>query len=150
MSTITITRPYQWTNQALSINIYIDGEKVGNIKAGETKHYEVTAEKHKVFVKNNWGGSQPVEVDVSNNETKALRLSSFKYLVLLAPIIICAVFIIYFSIKTFFNLEQNMVLDIIIMLLLYLAFFFTFGRTHYWRLEEVGVNKDVLIAGQVV
>lgn len=148
MTTITIMRPYQWTNQAIGINVYIDDVLTGDIAVGETKDFEVKPGIHTVYVKNKWGGSLPVEVDVSNNETKALRLSSFKYLMLLSPLIISAVFIIYFSIKSFFNLEQNTVIDTLIMLLFFAIVFFTFAKKHYWRLEEVGLNKDVLKAGQ--
>lgn len=147
MSTITITRPYQWTNQAINISVYIDDKLSGDIAVGETKDFDVKPGKHSVFVKNKWGGSQPVEVEVTDNETKALRLSSFKYLVLLSPIIISAVFIIYFSIKSFFNLEQNTVIDMLTMLLFFAIVFFSFAKKYYWRLEEVGLNKDVLKAG---
>ncbi|MGV8963228.1 MAG: hypothetical protein ACOH2V_07595 [Candidatus Saccharimonadaceae bacterium] len=144
MPQITITRPYQWTNQVLSINIYIDDNQVGSIKAGESKHFEVPSGKHKVFVKNNWTGSQTQEVDMNSYDNKTFRLSSFKYLILMAPIIISAVFIIYYSIKTFFNLEQNKVVDISAMILLYAALFFMFGKKYYWKLEEVGVANNEL------
>lgn len=149
MTTITITRPYQWTNQAIGINVYIDDELSGNIAVGETKEFEVKPGKHTVYVKNKWGGSQPIEVNVGKSDTKALRLSSFKYLVLLSPLIISAVFIIYFSIKSFFNLEQNMVIDTLIMLLFFAVVFFTFAKKYYWRLEKVGLNKDGLEARQI-
>lgn len=149
MTTITITRPYQWTNYAIDINVYIDNELSGSIAVGETKDFEVKPGKRNVYVKNKWGGSQPVEVDLRRNETKALRLSSFKYFVLLSPLIISAVFIIYFSIKSFFNFEQNMVIDTLIMLLFFAIVFFGFAKNHYWKLEEVGLNKDSLKARQV-
>ena len=149
MTTITITRPYQWTNQSIGINVYIDDKLSGDIAVGETKEFEVKPGKHTVYVKNKWGGSQPVEVDVKKNETKALRLSSFKYIVLLSPLIISAVFIIYFSIKSFFSLDQNMVIDTLIMLLFFAVVFFTFAKKYYWRLEKVGLNKDGLEARQV-
>lgn len=146
MSIITITRPYQWSNQSISINVYIDDELSGEIAAGETKDFEVKPGKHAVYVKNNWGGSQPVEVEVSDNSIKALSLSSFKYVILLSPLIIIAVFIIYFSIKNFFNLSQNMVVDSIIMVLFYALVFLGFAKKHYWRLEEVAINRDALKA----
>jgi hypothetical protein len=144
MTIITITRPYQWTNQALSINVYIDDVLSGEVVVGETKDFEVKPGKHTVYVKNKWGGSLPVEVFVDRNETKALRLSSFKYLVLLSPLIISAVFIIYFSIKSLFNLEQDIMIDSLIMLLFFAIVFFGFAKNHYWRLEEVDINKDAL------
>ena len=144
MSTITITRPNQWSNQSISINVYIDDELSGEIAGGETKDFEVKPGKHTVYVKNNWGGSQPVEVDVRENNIKTLRLTSFKYVILLSPLIIIAVFIVYFSIKNFFNLRQNMVVDSIIMVLFYAIVFLGFAKKHYWRLEEVSINRDAL------
>ena len=78
-------RPYEWYNQKKNIKVFIDNEEVGAVGIDNTVHFDVSSGKHKVVLKNRLSnGSQPFEVDLSNNEDKIIRMSTFKYLWLLS------------------------------------------------------------------
>lgn len=62
ISTITITRPFEWLNQTASNNIYIDGKKMGAITPGETIHYDVLSGKHTVWQQEAHGQAAAIQL----------------------------------------------------------------------------------------
>ena len=130
-------RPESWISRATRNNIYIDGKKVGAVSVGETKHFDVTPGKHTVVLKNEYaGGSRLIEVEVDMNENKILQLSPIKYLHLIHAFspVIAAIFSAV--IIRFFNLDIKVLYLMIVILLLYLLFYFIFGRIRLWKMQE--------------
>ena len=150
MAKLTITRPYQWSKNGPNVHIYIDGEKAGFIGVEDFKVFDLSPQKHKVFVKKNWFvGSKRIEIDLSNNENKTVSISSFKYIVLTYMAVGFLSSILYNSIKNFLNLEINIYLDSLYMLFFYLILFFSFSKSYFWRLEELYLTDEEVKAEQV-
>ena len=137
MSKITIIRPNSWISRATINNIYIGGEKVGTVTAGEKMYFDVAPGKHTVVLKNAYaGGSRLIEVEVDMDENKILQLSPVKYLHLIHSFspVIAAIFSAL--IINIFNVDIKGLYLMIVLLLLYLFFYFTFGRSRLWKIDE--------------
>ncbi|MFD1552947.1 hypothetical protein [Putridiphycobacter roseus] len=74
--TIEITRVEQYANKARVIRIYINGVKVGFLRDGETKSFEVPATNHEIYAKIDWCKTRPLKIDAAKNETVQLELGS--------------------------------------------------------------------------
>ncbi len=137
MPKITIERPHEWANQSNYINIYIDGEKVGAVAYADTMNFEITPGKHIVVTaKMKSIKSKPLEVDLSNNEDKIIRISTCKFWVLLPlafTMILAIIFLILFLVLHF-EYYILMVLFIALPIPLYKA---TFGRKNNLKLKQV-------------
>ena len=148
MPKITLICPSQWTNQVLSINIYIDDIQVGSISVGETKQFEVTRAKHKVSVKNNWIGSLPLEVDMRSNESRTIKISNSKYARLTVMGLGLFVGIIYSFIKNYFKFEPNFIINLLIAISFAALLILPYYRYYFLKLDEVGVvNNELKIEG---
>ena len=137
MAKIIIKRPNSWSNQSVSNEIYIDGEKAGNISGGMTVEYETTPGKHTLVAKNKWAGnSKAIEVEVGTDESKTIKLTAVNYntwLPYLAPFIIAT---IIFLISTIFDVHLKFAHLLLGFLGIYLVYYFTFGKDTYWKLRE--------------
>ena len=126
MPKITIVRPYEWTNQRKNINVYIDDEKVGSVGIDSTVHFEVSPGKHKVVLKNRLSnGSQPLEVDLSDNEDKTIRMSTFKYLWLISIVAGIAIYTINKFLISFSDFESITSLAVVFAVVLFFLLFFS-------------------------
>ena len=57
------------------VEVYIDGNKIGEIDIDETIEFKVTADKHTVFLKRKRRGVDPlIEIDMSNNRDQFIRV----------------------------------------------------------------------------
>ena len=143
MPKITIERPHEWANQTKNIHIFIDDKKVGTIGKGKTMDFDVSPGKHKVLLKSNWlGGSKPLEVDMSDNENRTIKMTSFKYRFIIAPFLVFISFIIYYGVVAIFGLESNFLSNVLVVLSLYVIFYYLFFRMRYLKLQEVDSIKD--------
>lgn len=136
MAIIEITRSEQWSNQTTSLFIYIDNEKVGSLRFGETRDFEVTPGKHKVVAKNSWvSSSQPLEVEVSDNEKTTIKLSSFKYGWLIPFVFIILVGIFHYLILSYLDFNFNPLIIIPVPFILYGIYHVIYGRKIDLKLE---------------
>ena len=136
MPIITIERPHEWGNQSDYINIYIDGKKVGPIAYAENMNFEVTPGKHKVVAtKMKSSKSKPLEVDMSNNENKIIKLSTYKYWILIPLAFIVILTIIFFTLISVFHFESYILMVFFIALPIPL-YSVTFRRINNLKLEE--------------
>ena len=145
MSKIIIERPYERVNKRKNINVYIDNEKVGTVACDETVHFDVSPGKHKVVLRNNWtSGSKSLEVDVSMNEDKTIRMSSFKYGWLFAFVVAFCIHFIYLLLNKQFNLESMISVDVYMLLFisLVLVIILLFFRKHDLKLKEVDGSRE--------
>lgn len=133
MAKIEITRRTEWINNAGRIQVYLDGQKIGYIYAGETKEFEVTGGNHKLQAKIDWCGSKVFLFTINENETKVLRLSGFKnskYLLGITAGIIAMHFLLKHTLKIDFFIW------LIIPTFLILVYYFTIGRNNYLIIRE--------------
>lgn len=57
------------TDLARTYEVVIDGELVGRLEPTETGEYEVSPGPHELFLRIDWGRSEPVEVHLSPGQT---------------------------------------------------------------------------------
>ena len=142
MPKITIVRPYEWTNQRKNINVYIDDEKVGSVGIDSTVHFEVSPGKHKVVLKNRLSnGSQPLEVDLSDNEDKTIRMSTFKYLWLISIVAGIAIYTINKFLISFSDFESITSLAVVFAVVLFFLLFFSSRYAIKLKEVEVGISE---------
>ncbi|MFC7445284.1 hypothetical protein C7H62_0513 [Mesoflavibacter sp. HG96] len=142
MTKIRIERNSEWNNKARAIEIYINGEKVGTINDGETQEYEVENGEHEIFAKIDWCRSPKIKLNLTENETKTLKLSGFKYGKWILPTLL-GIMLLYYLGKYALNTDLNFLIWIVVIGFLYPFYFLTFGKNRYLILTEKG-NKNVL------
>jgi hypothetical protein len=116
------------------IGIYLDGKKIGVIGNGEIKEFEVEPGEHTLKSKIDWCGSETLNINLTDNETKRIELSGFK-LGRFMPIALI-INIIYFAFGQQLNLDPMLFLLLIAPFGLYLVYHLTLGRNKCLRLEE--------------
>ena len=138
MSKITITRSNGWIGAAAINNIYIDGEKAGIVSAGTPMHFDVTPGKHTVKAKSGLvGGSRLIEVEVGESENKTIQLSPVKYINMAPAYMPFILALIIYLISLIFDIDIKFMYFMYGFLVLYLLYFFTFGRDTFWKLKEM-------------
>lgn len=143
MAKIAIIRPYEWTNQQKKTQIYIDGEKIGHVGIDQTAQFEVSAGKHKVVLKQRWaGGSKPLVVDLSDNEDKTIKMSSFSYGFLVAPFLYIIVSSFYHTVLSSVGFLDYLLGNALVVVLLYILLYFTMFRTRFLKMEVVEVDAE--------
>lgn len=135
MTLLRIERAVEWTNQNLTIGIYIDGEKVGTIYDGEFQEYKIAAGHHEMFTKYGIWRSPKINLDIPENETKTLKLSGFKYGDRVFEAILVIV-IVWFLGRVALATNLNILIGLMAILFLYPLYFITFGKNKYFRLTE--------------
>ena len=139
MAKITIVRPYEWTNQQRSTQIYIDGERVGHVGIDQTAQFDMTPGKHKIELKQRWlsGGSKPLEVDLSDNKEITIKIRSFKYNWLVLLILFPFITSIYLTLTTTNSFIVKFMGGLLVLGLIYLVIYMLFLRTGFIKMEEV-------------
>ena len=138
MPKITIVRPNEWVNQAKQIAVFIDGEKAGSIGIDETMHFELSAGKHKVELRNRWcGGSKPLVINLSKNGDRVFEISSNQYTLLIVPFLLVIASILYHGAVSLLALKPPFLYDLLGLGLVYLSLFIPFYSRHYMRLKEM-------------
>lgn len=139
MAKIRITRTNEWINKARQIGIYFDNQKIGTVRSGESKEFDVPSGQHKVRAKIDWCGSKDLTCQINEKEIKTMTISGFKYadysiIGFLIP------FGIYSLLKIFINTDSKLLaitcLSLSIFLFLGLTYYLTFGRNSYLRIKE--------------
>ncbi len=143
MAKLKIVRPHEWANQAKNINIYIDGEKAARVGINQTVQIDLSPGKHKIVLKQRWaGGSKPLVVDLSDNDDKTLKMSSFSYGFLVAPFLYIIVSSFYHTVLTSAGFLDYLLGNALVVVLLYILLYFTFFRTRFLKLEEVEIDPS--------
>jgi len=144
---IILNRKSEWMNRARTFQVYIDGNQAGRIKNDSGEEFTVAPGKHVVQCKIDWCSSQPVNIDLRQDEKVYLKVQSgliyYKYFAIL--IIAAAVMNIALTTKgapkpSWFIFVQ---IGLIIPALCYIFYYITFGRKHFLLLQ---VDKDNLFA----
>ena len=141
MTKIRIERNSEWNNKARKIGIYIDGEKVGTINDGETQEYEVENGKHEIFAKIDWCRSPKIELNITEDETKAVKLTGFRYSSWISPIML-GLLATYYLLTLIFDIKLIHIVWVPMIVLIYPMYFITFGKNRYLIVTKK--NKNVL------
>jgi hypothetical protein len=75
MSKIIINRTTEFSNLIRSIEIYLGNEKIGTIRDGESKEFEVEAGEYELRAKIDWCGSNKINFTIGENEVLRYNLS---------------------------------------------------------------------------
>ncbi|MBB1139345.1 hypothetical protein [Myroides sp. WP-1] len=68
MSKITIKRSAEFSNKARKIALYLGEEKIGTIKDGETKEFEIQPGQHTLTAKIDWCRSNHLPITIGQDE----------------------------------------------------------------------------------
>ena len=134
MPKLIIKRTSEWNNRMRGIVIFLDGKKIGVIRNGELKEFEIEPGEHNIKAKIDWCGSEKLLINLADNEVKKIELSGFKLGKYMMPValIIC---IIYFTFGEQLNLSPMLFMLLILPFGLYLMYHLTLGRNKYLRLS---------------
>jgi hypothetical protein len=68
MAEIELTRPTGYrVDHGREYRVDIDGQKVGSIKIGETKVFTLPAGRHELQLKQDWGASEKLRVELGDS-----------------------------------------------------------------------------------
>ncbi|MBW8523938.1 YusG family protein [Chryseobacterium chendengshani] len=75
MAKIIINRSSEFSNILRSIEIFLDNEKIGEIKDGESKEFEIAAGNHALKAKIDWCSSNLINLNIKEEEILRYNLS---------------------------------------------------------------------------
>jgi hypothetical protein len=136
MARIIISRKKEWSNRARKFGVYIDGEKKDTVLNGEIKDIEVPAGKHKIMFKVDWCTSPEIEIELKEDKSKTVEVSSFKansWLLIGMYIILAVYFISEFFLQQRFKGIMYLVFPIVLVYIYYL----TLGRKKYLEINQL-------------
>lgn len=136
MAKLIIRRTSEWNNRMRSFGIYLNDQKIGTIRNGEIKEFEVEPGIHELKAKIDWCESETIKVEVKADKAKALELTGFKYGKYMMPIslVLC---IVYFAFRETLKINSGLFLAILSPVLLYLVYIMSFSRKKYLRIYEI-------------
>jgi hypothetical protein len=141
---IVISRKKEWANRVQQVKVFIDNAEKATIANGGSEEYMVEPGMHTVQCSISWFKSLKLTAQVKDGETKFLVVrSGMKYytvgyislLVALVPGLLMRLAGI--PQPSFFSWLQP---ALILPFLLYIVYYFSFGRKKYLLLEEDGDN----------
>tara|TARA_R100000655_G_scaffold38382_1_gene73396 strand:- start:26 stop:436 length:411 start_codon:yes stop_codon:yes gene_type:complete len=135
MSKLIIDRRSEFANRGRKIGLYLNKEKIGTIKNGETREFEIEPGQYKLHARIDWCGSQKEDISLKEDETKAVELTGFSKNRWVLQILILIQFIL---IGLTYLIDINLYLMIFysVGVMLYMSYPITFGRNHYLKLIE--------------
>lgn len=138
MPKIIVERPNQQASKSKRFNIYIDTKKVGSIGNNETVAFKVSPRKHEIEIRNNWlNGNKLLDVDMSDNNNRTVRMLSSKSTIFFTIIIGALVGLVYGFIKIYFDVATTWFTELIFILFLIALVIIPFFRRYFWSLKEV-------------
>ena len=138
MAKLIITRNCKFFDWSRDYKIFLNGEKIGTISDGETEEFNVPEGTGILKAKIGWRGSPELKITISNEETKTISLSGFKYerilSILMSVVIVTSILFRDFISKHF--LLKYLTLIFLGMILLAVMYHLTFGRNKYIAIKE--------------
>lgn len=135
MGTLIIERNSEWNNKARCFKVFVDDQEVGKIGEKDILRLELEKGSHEVQAKIDWCTSRNLKFELSEGETKTVKLSGFKHsnLILFLSLIL---FLVYISMRYFLLEELNSFLILFLIPAFYPLYFITLGRKNYLRITE--------------
>jgi len=100
MPFVKIHREKQYTDSLRAYQVYIDGEKKGEIRADSTKDFFLPEGKHSIYLKIDWCGSRELEFNLQIEDTIEFDCGNNTHLFL-------AFFYVIFAPKEYLRLEKR-------------------------------------------
>lgn len=135
MAKLIITRKSKYFNWSRDYKIFLNGKKIGTISDGETEEFIVPEGTGILKAKIDWCGSPELKINISNEETKTISLSGFKFGRTLTGLM-CLVILLsseFISNHSFLKYSY-MILSVIVALIM--LYSLTFGRNKYIAIKE--------------
>jgi hypothetical protein len=134
---LVLTRESEWLNRLRGYKVFIDGQKVGAVKNGDTEEFLVQPGMHTLTCKIDWCGSRDYKFEVKEGEVAYAHVrSGMRYwLFFILPTIL---FYFYYSLD---RTEKPQFMVYIMILLfsitgLYLLYYTVFSRKDYLSIEK--------------
>lgn len=134
MATIKIQRTSEYNNRMRNYQIFIDGQKTGIIANGQTMEFTTSPGQHTIMAKIDWCSSPDLLIHINDNETKNLKVGSFKHANWIMPIG-AGIIALHFILKM--TMGFNYVLFLVFPVSLILLYYITFGRKKFLTLTEI-------------
>ena len=135
MTKLIITRTSEWNNKARKFGLYLNDKKIGTIEDGEKKEFEIEPGIYKINGKIDWCKSPKIEFDITENESKEIEISGFKYGNIIMPIGL-GIVLFFFLIKLIFKIESNFLIILGGIGFLYPLYYITIGKNKYLSIRE--------------
>jgi hypothetical protein len=136
MSKLIVNRRSEWANRARAIGLYLDGKKIGAIKNGESKEFDLKAGNYKLKAKIEWCGSQVNDFEIKENENTKIELTGFSKNKWILPFLII-IQISLLILSTYFEIPDVIMITFSTCVLIYILFPVSFGRNHYLKLNQI-------------
>lgn len=137
MGILLIKRKYEPIDTMLSYAFYIDGEKRGSLRNGETKELLLPPGHYKLKISTGCWGSQPMSLEINRNEKKMVMISARVKSVYVVSFVIAEVLIHYF-LKIIWHIDISFILGFVSLFpIAYLFYFFVIKRKHYLNIKQM-------------
>ena len=134
MSKIIVYRNTEWANKWRTIDLYMDGEKLGSLEDGQTIAFEIPTGNHSLEAKIDWCGSNTIELMMEEDDIVNLEITGFLFSKYFLSVAIIA-FICYMLVYHLTG-RSNIFLGALIMAIFgYFIFYISIGRKHYLQLK---------------
>ena len=138
MAIIRLHRTKEYSNYLRDYIIYIDGQKAGTIRNGETKEFNIPEGNHSIYCKIDWCSSPERIFDVRPYEAVEFRTGGFKQAKWLLPagmLLILACYLIGYFTGSYYQFF------LLLPFLFALFYFISFGRKRYLFLERSDLEQ---------
>lgn len=135
MSKLIINRRSEFINRARKIGLYLNDEKIGTIKNGEIKEFELKPGEYNLKAKIDWCGSQKHNFIIKENKLKKIELTGFPKYKWTLPILVL-IQLILLGLSYMIEINQYIMMMFSFGLLIYIFYPITFGRNNYLKLYE--------------
>lgn len=140
MPTLIVKRSNNWINHFRKYKIYVNGEMIGKIANANTNEFKVPNGNIEIKAKIDWCHSKEINLSMFDDNSKSIKISTFKYsdhLVIGYIITFC----IYFFSDLFFDFS-NKILNVItvaysLILMTTLIYYLTIGRRSLIKITDI-------------
>lgn len=140
MARIVIVRSNEYMNRFRGFDLYLNGQKLGDIFNGEKEEFEIPEGDHELVAKIDWCSSPVINFNINGNETQTFNVGGFKHNKMILPMSASLV-LLHLIMNVFFH--EQLSIFFILPLLLLLAFYISIGRKQYLSLETRDIADEL-------
>ncbi|CAL65943.1 hypothetical protein [Christiangramia forsetii] len=78
MPKLIIKRNSEWANKMRLFDLYLNGRKFAEIKDKQLLSFEIPEGKYQLIAKIDWCGSQPLNIEIKEDEIKRIKIEGLK------------------------------------------------------------------------
>ena len=136
MPKLIIKRNSEWAISNRAIEIYLNGDKLGEVGDKEIKEFSLRQGTYTLQAKLDWCGSRQLEFLVDKDEEKMVELTGFVFSKYLLPLAFFTV-LVYLFFLIIFN-TNSLVLGTLMMFYMgYILYYTSFGKDQYLQIKEM-------------